>query len=116
LIITVALVIAVCGLIYGLTFTNFTIVFFGFLVEMFLHTFSPLLFAYTAESFPTEIRNSGTGLAYGAGRLANVFGPLIVVFLFSHYGYTSVFVYIAMSWILVAGTVAAFGRRSRMLA
>jgi putative MFS transporter len=116
LILTVALLIAFCGLIYGLTFTSFTIIVFGFLVEMLLHTFSPLLFAYTAESFPTEIRNSGTGLAYGAGRLANVFGPLIVVFLFNHYGYTSVFIYIAMSWVLVAGIVAIFGRRSRMLA
>jgi MFS transporter, putative metabolite:H+ symporter len=115
LIITVALVIAACGLMYGLSFTTFTIIICGFLVEMFLHTFSPLLYSYTAENFPAEIRNSGMGLAYGAGRLANVFGPLIIVFFFSHYGYTSVFIYIALSWIVVALTVGIFGRRSRML-
>ena len=116
LIVTVALVIAACGMFYGLTFTTATIVIFGFLVEMFLHTFSPLLYTYTAEIFPTEIRNSGMGLAYGTGRLANVFGPLIVVFLYNHYGYTSVFVYIALSWVLVAATVGVFGVRSRTLA
>jgi len=115
LIILVALLIAACGLIYGLTFEISTIVIFGFLVEMFLHTFAPLLYTYTAESFPTEIRNSGMGLTYGTGRLANVFGPLIVAFLFNHYGYASVFVYIAMSWALLALTIGSFGARSRAL-
>jgi MFS transporter, putative metabolite:H+ symporter len=116
LIILVALVIAGCGLIYGLTFEATTIIIFGFLVEMFLHTFSPLLYTYTAESFPTEIRNSGMGLTYGTGRLANVFGPLLVALLFNHLGYTSVFVYIALSWALLALTIGCFGLRSRSLA
>lgn len=116
LIIVVALLIAGCGLVYGLTFEVSTIIVFGFLVEMFLHAFSPLLYTYTAESFSTEIRNSGMGLAYGSGRLANVFGPLIVAFLFNHAGYASVFVYIALSWGLLALAVGSFGPRSRALA
>lgn len=116
LITAVAVVIAACGLVYGLSFQTVTIIIFGLMVEMFIHAFTPLLYSYTAEAFPTEIRNSGTGLAYGTGRLVNVFGPLIVVFLFNHYGYTSVFVYIALTWLLVAGTVAVFGLRSRKLA
>jgi MFS transporter, putative metabolite:H+ symporter len=111
----VALTIAVCGLFYGSTSKAATIIFFGILVEMFVHMFSPLLFSYTAEAFPTEIRNSGSGLAYGTGRLINVFGPLIVVFLFNRHGYTSVFVYIACTWVLLALTVLAFGHRSRSL-
>jgi putative MFS transporter len=115
LITTVALVIAVCGLLYGLTFRTATIIFFGFMVELLIHCFAPLLYSYTAEAYPTEIRNSGTGLAYGVGRLVNVFGPLIVVFLFNHYGYTSVFVYMAITWVMVATTVALFGLRSRTL-
>lgn len=104
-----ALVIGVCGLIYGLSFRTTTIVIFGFLVAMFLQVFTPILYAYTAECYPTRIRNSGTGLAYGVGRLANAFGPLVVAFLFNHYGYTSVFVYIAMMWWLVAITIGIFG-------
>jgi MFS transporter, putative metabolite:H+ symporter len=116
LIILVALLIAACGFVYGLTFEVSTIIVFGFLVEMFLHTFSPLLYTYTAESFSTEIRNSGMGLAYGSGRLANVLGPLIVAFLFNHAGYASVFVYIALSWALLAVTIGSFGPRSRALA
>ena len=116
LVMIVAVLIALFGVLYGATFVSLTIIVFGVLVEMFLHTFTPLLYSYTAESFPVEIRNSGTGLSYGVGRLANVCGPLIVVFLFNHYGYTSVFVYISACWILLALTVATLGPRSRTLA
>ena len=105
----VALVIAFCGLMYGLTFRIAAIVIFGFLVAMFIQTFAPLLYAYTPECYPTHIRNSGSGLGYGLGRLANVLGPLIVAFLFNHYGYKSVFVYIAAMWLLVALILSAFG-------
>lgn len=105
----VALVIAFCGLMYGLTFRIAAIVIFGFLVAMFIQTFAPLLYAYTPECYPTHIRNSGSGLGYGLGRLANVLGPVIVAFLFNHYGYKSVFVYIAAMWLLVALILSAFG-------
>ncbi len=63
----VAVLIAACGLIYGLSFRTGIIVVFGFLVTMLIQTFAPLLYAYTAECFPTGIRNSGTGLTYGLG-------------------------------------------------
>ena len=109
----VALLSAFCGLMYGLTFRTTPIIIFGFLVAMLQHVHTPLLYAYTPECYPTEIRNSGAGLAYGVGRLANVFGPLLVAFLFTHYGYTSVFVYIAACWVLVAITIGGFGPLTR---
>lgn len=108
----VALVIAFCGMIYGMTFNTLVIVVFGFLVSMFIQTFTPLIYSYTPECYPTEIRNSGAGLAYGVGRLANVIGPLIVAFLYGHYGYRSVFVYISAMWLLVAITVGGFGPKT----
>lgn len=105
----VALLSALCGLMYGLTFRTLPIIIFGLLVAMLQHAYIPLLFTYTPECYPTEIRNSGTGLAYGTGRLANVFGPLLVASLYTHRGYSSVFVYITTCWVLVAITVAIFG-------
>jgi MFS transporter, putative metabolite:H+ symporter len=101
--------IAVCGVNYGLTNLTDIVVIFGFLVVMFLHTFAALLYSYTAECYPTEIRNFGTGVTYGIGRLANVFGPLIIAFLFVHYGYASVFFYIATCWVIVAAVIVLFG-------
>jgi putative MFS transporter len=110
----VAVAIAICGLSYGLSFRTVTIVIFGFLVAMGQQVFAALLYAYTPECFPTQVRNTGTGLSYGMGRLANgLVGPFIVAFLFQRYGYIPVFAYIAVCWALVAVLVIAFGPKTR---
>jgi hypothetical protein len=49
------------------------------------------------------------GFQYSAGRTASIFGPFIVSFLFSTYGYGSVFVYIALCWVIVALLIGLFG-------
>jgi putative MFS transporter len=108
----VALTIAVLGLLYGLTFQPVLIVLFGFLAATMMDTFSALAFAYTPEQYPTEIRNSGTGLAYGVGRVANVINPFIVTAILAAYGYPAVFAYIAGAWVITAAIALAFGART----
>ena len=108
-----SIVIAICGLLYGLSFNTAAIIVFGFLVAMFIQTFAPLLYAYTPELYPTEVRNSGSGLTYGIGRLANVFGPQIVVFFFTGFGYMSVFMYIAACWLVAAIVIGIWGTKTR---
>lgn len=105
----VAILIAICGLLYGLTFQPAMIIIFGFLVALFLQAFAPLLYAYSPELYPTEARASGAGLTYGVGRLANVLGPIIVGALFVSSGYLSVFIYVAGCWLLVALAIGFFG-------
>ncbi|HEY3158299.1 MAG TPA: MFS transporter [Vicinamibacterales bacterium] len=107
----VAVLVGTFGMIYGLSFNTWVIVIFGFLVAMSQQVFAPMLYAYTAECFPTNARNTGAGLSYGIGRLGNAVGPLIVAFLFMTYGYRSVFAYIAVCWVLVAILILAFGPR-----
>ena len=107
----VAVLVGTFGMIYGLSFNTWVIVIFGFLVAMSQQVFAPMLYAYTAECFPTNARNTGAGLSYGIGRLGNAIGPLIVAFLFTTYGYRSVFAYIAVCWVLVAMLILAFGPR-----
>ena len=111
LIALVAVLVGTFGMIYGLSFSTWIIVTFGFLVAMGQQVFAPMLYAYTAECFPTNARNTGAGLSYGIGRLGNAVGPLIVAFLYATYGYRSVFAYIAVCWVLVALLVLAFGPR-----
>jgi putative MFS transporter len=106
------LIIAVCGMFYGMSFNPVAIIIFGLLVELFTHAFAPILYSYTPECYPTAIRNSGAGLTYGIGRLSNGFGPLIVAFLFKHYGYISVFTYITVCWLVVAISIGVFGART----
>ena len=107
----VAVLVGTFGMIYGLSFNTWVIVIFGFLVAMSQQVFAPMLYAYTAECFPTNARNTGAGLSYGIGRLGNAIGPLIVAFLFTTYGYRSVFAYIGVCWVLVAMLILAFGPR-----
>jgi MFS transporter, putative metabolite:H+ symporter len=111
LIALVAVLVGTFGMIYGLSFNTWIIVIFGFLVAMSQQVFAPMLYAYTAECFPTNARNTGAGLSYGIGRLGNAVGPLIVAFLFTTYGYRSVFAYIALCWVLVAFLILTFGPR-----
>lgn len=108
----VAVVIAVCGILYGVTFNVVAIVLFGFLVSFFIQTFAALLYAYTPELYPTTLRNTGSGFAYGIGRLANIVGPLVVAAIFTGAGYVWVFVYIGACWLVVAAAIGFFGPRS----
>jgi MFS transporter, putative metabolite:H+ symporter len=107
-----ALLIAVFGLLYGLSFQPVLIVSFGFLVGMLIQTFAALCYAYTPEQYPTDIRNTGAGFAYGMGRLANVGNSFIVAAIFLNFGYVWVFVYIASAWLATAAVTILFGART----
>lgn len=111
-IVIVSIGVAVCGLAYGLTFNYVAIVVFGFCVNALIQTFAALLYAYTPELYPTELRNSGNGLVYGLGRLSNIVGPLIIAGIYDGYGYKPVFVWIAACWTIVALAVGVFGPRT----
>jgi MFS transporter, putative metabolite:H+ symporter len=106
-----ALVISVLGVLYGLSSEPAMIVIFGFGVAMLLQTFAVLCYAYTPEQYPTDIRSTGTGFAYGMGRLVNVGSAFVVAFIFQRYGYVWVFVYIAGTWLAVAFIASVFGAR-----
>ena len=106
-------VIAVCGLLYGLTFTPLMIVTFGFLVNLFERGYTALGYAYSPELFDTRTRSLGTGISYGLGRLSNAAGPLIIAHLYTWSGYRSVFFFIAATWMVGAIVLAAFGPRTR---
>jgi MFS transporter, putative metabolite:H+ symporter len=108
-----AVLIAACGLIYGLTFATGMIMVFGFLVNMFIQTFAPLLYSYTPELYPTEIRNSGSGLAYGAGRLLNIANGFIVPAIYGAGHYSNVFIYIAACWLILSVITFLFGPKTK---
>ena len=106
-------VIALCGLLYGLTFNPVLIIVFGFLVNMFERGYTALAYAYSPELFDTRGRSLGTGVSYGLGRLSNAAGPLIVAALYQSNGYASVFYFIAATWLVGAVALALFGPRTR---
>ncbi|MET8645088.1 MFS transporter [Streptomyces sp. NPDC004675] len=106
-------IIAVCGLLYGLTFNPVLIIVFGFLVNLFERGYTALGYTYSPELFDTHGRSLGTGVSYGLGRLSNAVGPLIIAGLYNGSGYKSVFFFIAGTWLLGAVVLAVFGPRTK---
>lgn len=105
--------IAIAGLLYGMTFNPAFIVIFGLLVNMFERSYTSLAYAYSPELFPTEARATGTSVPYGIGRLANLIGPIIISSLYTGIGYKSVFFFIAGTWLVGAIVLGLFGQNTR---
>jgi putative MFS transporter len=105
--------IAICGLLYGLTFNPILIVVFGFLVNLIERGYTALAYAYSPELFDIRGRSLGTGVSYGLGRLSNAIGPLVVAALYIGAGYQSVFIFIAGTWLFGSVVLAIFGPRTR---
>lgn len=101
--------VAACGIAYGLSSGAAGIVVFGILVSLFSQSFVAFIYTYTPEVFPTALRGSGSGVVYGAGRLANVFGPMLIPPIFAAFGYVAVFVAVAACWIGAGLIVAILG-------
>ena len=113
LIAIIAVLIACCGMLYGLSMQPALIVTFGFGVALLIQTFASICYAYTPEQYPTEVRNTGAGFAYGAGRVANVANAFIVSAIYGSLGYVWVFAYIAAAWLGCAAVAFVFGARTR---
>lgn len=102
-------VIAACGIAYGYSSGAPGIIVFGLLVSMLSQTFVAVIYTYTPEVFPMRVRAFGCGLSYGAGRLANVIGPLLIPVIYAAGGYAVVFVTVAACWLAAGVIVAVFG-------
>jgi len=109
------LVIAASGLLYGLTFVPALVIVFGFLVNLFERGYTALAYAYSPELFDADGRSLGTSLSYGVGRLSNAAGPLIIAALYGGFGYRTVFVFIAGTWVAGVLALALFGPATRTL-
>ncbi len=96
---------------YGWTFNPTLIVIYGVLVVIGIQATTVVIYTYTPEVYPTAVRGAGMGLAYGAGRLANVLGPFVVSTLYGAAGYLSVFLYIAVCYLAAAALLGVLGLR-----
>ncbi|MEO6973972.1 MAG: MFS transporter [Rhodoferax sp.] len=101
--------IAIFGVAFGMSQAPVFILLFGALVVLCIQGMAVGLYTYTPELFPTEVRSSAMGLAYGVGRLANVIGPFIISAIFMSAGYLTVFVYIGACWLVVSLVIGVFG-------
>jgi putative MFS transporter len=69
------------------------------------------LYTYTAESFPTKMRSSGSGIVEGSGRALSALGPLVFVLL-QPYGFMNLMIGISLFSFAAAAAVLC-GPRTR---
>lgn len=88
--------VPVAGIIAGAAFGHFVMIAW----------FAPLLAALMAESFPSSLRSTGSGLAFGAGRMSNIVVPFTLSAALTALGPSFVGWYMTLGWLVVAAAVA----------
>lgn len=73
-----------------------------------------VIYTYTPELYPTEIRGLGSGWAAGVGRIGGIIAPFLVGFLLSHEMHMDAIFYLFASvFVIIALVVLSFGKESK---
>ncbi|MBU6530159.1 MFS transporter [Streptomyces mayonensis] len=112
LLLVIESVVAVLLLAFGLVDGGAALVLTGFLATMLLQCGVAVQYTYIPEVFPTPLRGLGAGIATGFGRLAGVVGGVTVSWIYTAFGFTSVFVYLAVTALLMGLVLVVLGERT----
>jgi MFS transporter, putative metabolite:H+ symporter len=95
-----------CFVMIGIANSPMLIYLAVFLLATSLGYFLPLLYALTAESFPTRARATGVALTEGAGHLGGAVGPIMALSMYAwggiSSGFTTVFIFMALTGLATA--------------
>ncbi|NKQ56099.1 MFS transporter [Amycolatopsis sp. K13G38] len=84
----------------------------GCVVALVLQTCLATMYVYSPEIFPTHLRGVGSGLTNGLGRLAGFAGAFIIAAIFSAFGFTAVFFYLAIVSLVFGLILFLLGERT----
>ncbi len=110
--ILVGILVYAAGLLaFGVIPSATTIYVAGFILSVALVFFFPLLYALTAESFPTQARATGVAMTDGIGHIGGALAPILTLTIytaFGHAGFTMAFMYMTVT-ALVGAALLPFG-------
>jgi MFS transporter, putative metabolite:H+ symporter len=112
LIISSALAIAVCGIVFAAANSVTAIVVSGFLLTAVSNVFSNAFHIYQAEIFPTAIRSTASGICYSLSRATSTVLPFVAVPALAALGPVAVFSGSAVLIVLLCLDVGLLGPRS----
>ena len=105
---------AVAALIFGFTSGPAAVLVIGCVMSFFGIGVDPAVKVYTAESFPTAVRATGTSMTEGIGRLfSGVIGPALIPLLLDAVGVGAVYVLVGAVALVAVVTVALFGEETK---
>jgi putative MFS transporter len=84
----------------------------GFTVTVFNMALSFLLFSYTAESYPTRMRNTATGFHNGLARLSVSGSQFFIPMIHASYGFAGIFTSVAVLFFLPVIPLLIWGQRT----
>jgi MFS transporter, putative metabolite:H+ symporter len=105
---------AVAALIFGFTKGPAAVLVIGCVMSFFGIGVDPAVKVYTAESFPTAVRATGTSMTEGIGRLfSGVIGPALIPPLLDVAGVSAVYLLVGGVALVAVVTVALFGEETK---
>ncbi|MCU1625690.1 MAG: transporter [Pseudonocardia sp.] len=105
------LIAAVAALCFGFVTNLALLIVSGFAIYFFSGGASPLINAYMAEEFPTDLRARGSSFAFSTGRLTNVLAPFTIAAVLASLGYHAIALGTFAAWALIAVAALVLGRR-----
>lgn len=105
-------VMAVLAPIFGNVSSYWTVVGVGALLTSFVMGMSFTIFSYTAESYPTHLRNTATGFHSSIGRLAVAFSQPLIPIIYAAYSFDGVFYIFSALCVVPALVLALWGART----
>ena len=97
----------------ALSHSDNTVMVAGICLSFFMNGTYAGVYAYTPEIFPTEIRATGMGTASSIGRLGAIASPLLVGWLYPHFGFAGVFGTTTVVLLIGALAVVVMGVKTR---
>ena len=105
-------VMAVLAPIFGNVSSYWTVVGVGALLTAFVMGLGFTIFSYTAESYPTHLRNTATGFHSSIGRLAVAFSQPLIPIIYAAYSFDGVFYIFSALCVVPAVVLALWGART----
>jgi putative MFS transporter len=112
LIVLSALLMAIFGLMLGYATRPAAIVTCGLLYTITSNIFSNAYHILQGEMFPTSIRATATGSAYGLSRLSSALMPFVLLPVLERFGPTVMFATIAAAMVIVMADIGLFAPRT----
>jgi MFS transporter, putative metabolite:H+ symporter len=115
-IVALALISAVCGLLWARQRSVSGIILFGAVITLANSWFSCALHTYQTELYPTRIRAQAVGFVYSWSRFSSIFVGFLIARALHAYGTTGAFAIVAAAMFLAALVVGLLGPNSSRIA